>query len=147
MRLVLIIFTVCALIVPALAQSGLPAPWKPLRNKGASLQIDLDGDGKPDLAVLATDGHKKKAFAFISQQGGRRVIELMECGDTARSCVLESLPPGRYETACGKGLVECNGSPEEIVSKTPLLSMKINEYIEVVILFHGTNVQPVWLTD
>jgi hypothetical protein len=147
MRLVLILLTICALIVPALAQSGLPAGWKPLHNKGSSLQMDLDGDGKPDLAVLATDGHKRKAFAFISQQGGPRVIALMECGDTARSCVLESLPPGRYVTACGKDLVECNGSPEEIVSKTPLLSMKINEEIEVVLLLHGSDVQPVWLTD
>jgi hypothetical protein len=147
MRFVLVLFTVCALVVPALAQSGLPAPWKPLRSKGASLQMDLDGDGKPDLAVLATDGHKTKAFAFISQPGGRRVVALMECGDTARRCVLESLPPGRYVTACGKRLAECDGSPEEIVSKTALLSLKINDYIEVVLLLHGADVQPVWLTD
>ena len=81
MRLVLILFTVCALVVPALAQSGLPAPWKPLLvRKGSFLKMDLDGDGKPDVAVLATDGHKKKAFAFISQPGGPRVIALMECG-------------------------------------------------------------------
>src|SRR5262249_34702407 len=102
MRLVSILLMLCALVVPAHAQSGLPAPWKPFRIKGASLQIDLDGDGKPDLAVLATDGHKMKAFAFLAQKDGRRLIELMECGATARSCVLERLPPGRYVTACGR---------------------------------------------
>jgi hypothetical protein len=117
MRLVLILLAMCALVAPAHSQSELPRGWKPLHSKGSSLRMDLDGDGRPDVVVLATDGHKKKAFAFIAQHDGRRVVELMECGDTARTCALESLPPGRYVTACGKQLVECNGSPEEIVSK------------------------------
>jgi hypothetical protein len=107
----------------------------------------MDGDGRPDLVLLATDGHKKTAFAIIDEKRGRRVVKLMDCGDTARSCVLEALPPGRYITACGKQLVECNGSPEELVPKSPLVSMKINETIVVVILLRGNEVERVWLTD
>jgi len=148
MRIVCAFFVMWALIVPAFSQTELPAGWRPIpKQKGSSVRMDLDGDGKPDQAVLATDGHKQKAFAIIAQKQGRRVTELMECGDTAAICLLQSLPPGRYVTACGKQLVECNGSPEEIVSKTPLLSMVINENIEVVFLLQGSDVQRIWLTD
>jgi len=148
MRIVCILFVMWALIVPAFSQTDLPAGWQPVpKQKGSLVRMDLDGDGKPDQAVLATDGHKINAFAIIAQKQGRRVTELMECGDTTAECILESLPPGRYVTACGKQLVECNGSPEEIVSKTPLLSMVINENITVVFLLHGSGVQRIWLTD
>jgi hypothetical protein len=148
MRIVCIIFVMWALVVPAISQTELPAGWRPIQNqKGSSLRMDLDADGRLDQAVLATDGHKTKAFAIITQKQGRRVTELMECGENSNSCLLETLPPGRYVTACGKQLVECNGSPEEIVSKTPLLSMTINETIMVVFLLRGSDVERVWLTD
>ena len=148
MRIACIILLSWVLVVPAMSQTELPAGWRPIRNqKGASLRIDFDGDGRLDQAVLATDGHKRKAFAILAQQQGRRVTELMECGDTAGSCLLQILPPGRYVTVCGKQLVECNGSPEEIVSKTPLLSMMINESITVVFMLRGSDVQRIWLTD
>jgi len=148
MRIVSTLSVMWALIVPAFSQTELPAGWRFIPNqKGSSVRVDLDGDGKPDQAVLATDGNKIKAFAILALKQGRRVNELMECGDTTAECVLERLPPGRYVTACGKQLVECNGSPEEIVSKTPLLSMVINENITVVFLLHGSGVQRIWLTD
>jgi len=151
LRIACILVVSWALIVPASSQTDLPPGWRPVpKQKGSSVRMDLDGDGKPDQALLATDGHKIKAFAIMAQKQGGRVTELMECGETTSECSLQSLPPGRYVTACGKQLVECSGSPEdpeEIVSKTPLLSMIINENIEVVFLLHGSEVQRVWLTD
>jgi hypothetical protein len=151
MRIAFIIFLLWVLVVPAMSQTELPAGWRPIHNqKGALVRIDFDGDGRLDQAVLATDGHKIKAFAIIALQRGRRVTELMECGDIGGSCVLRILPPGRYVTVCGKQLVECNGSPEdpeEIVSKAPLLSMTINENIMVVLILRGSDVQRIWLTD
>ena len=102
MRIVCIIIAMWALMVPAMSQTALPVGWRPIHDqKGSWLRIDLDGDGKLDQAVLATDGHKKKAFAILAQKQGPQVIELIECGETSRSCLFETLQPGRYVTACG----------------------------------------------
>jgi len=83
---------------------------------------------------------------MAQKNGEYRILELMESQEEATKCVLELLPPDRYETACGKGLVECNGTPREIVTKAPVLSFR-DENVMVMFLFEGSDLQKIWLSD
>jgi hypothetical protein len=131
--------------VPAYSTPNLPTGWR-LVQSSSPVRADLNGDGLPDEAVLATDGHATKAFAFLAREGGHQVVELMESQELPEKCQLELLPPGRYQTACGKGLVECNGTPEEITPRSPVLSFS-DQNVAVVFLFERYDSKKVWLSD
>ena len=147
MRIVSVLLAMWAMVLPAFSQAKLPPGWRIVHDsKSSSVQMDLNGDGLIDKAALATDGHNTKAFAFLAQKGGSRVMELMESQEESAKCSLELLPPGRYMTACGKGLVECNGSPEEVVTKVPILSFS-DQNVAVIFLFEGSKLQRIWLSD
>jgi len=82
----------------------------------------------------------------LSASNFAAVTELMESQEDPANCRLELLPPGRYETACGKGLAECNGSPEEVVTKTPILVFS-DQNVAVIFRFEGFHLQRIWLSD
>lgn len=95
------------------------------RNKDSNsyLQVtgDFNGDGVGDTAKLLVraDGSGMALFVFLSENGAKhKLIMLSERKDIKylKSLGIERVSPGRYETACGKGFVECRkDEPKEVV--------------------------------
>jgi len=82
---------------------------------------DYNGDGVQDQAwlLLATSGKGFAVFAFIgSRTGSSKVVQLTSSADKAwDSYYIETVKPGRFETACGKeyGDFACeHGEPHEL---------------------------------
>jgi len=81
---------------------------------------DYNGDGTLDEARLLVhkDGSEMGFFVFLSKGKKYKVFELdrKSTVELLKPLGIELVPPGRYETACAKGFVECHdGDPRELV--------------------------------
>lgn len=94
------------------------------RNKDSNRYLqftgDFNGDGISDTAKLLAraDGSGIALCVFLSAKGAPyKFIMLNEKKDInkLKSLGIERVPPGRYETACGKGFVACGkDEPKEL---------------------------------
>jgi hypothetical protein len=82
--------------------------------------LDLDGDGHPDQArvLMRIDGAGFGVFAFLCREHGAPTAHLiLHNRDLAyfRGIGIRPVQPGLYQTACGKGFIECYaGEPHEV---------------------------------
>jgi len=82
--------------------------------------LDLDGDGHPDQArvLMRIDGAGFGVFAFLCREHGDPTAHLiLHNRDLAyfRGIGIRPVQPGLYQTACGKGFIECYaGEPHEV---------------------------------
>lgn len=131
----MIIFLLLAGNVRSLAGDGLfPKGWRiPTRletkdewrekdvNRYLYVEADFNGDGMVDKAYLLIrdDNSELGLFAFVSQKNrSYKTFLLDRKKDTnyLRTLGISKVYPGKYKTACGKGIIECaQGEAEEIV--------------------------------
>lgn len=82
---------------------------------------DLNGDGITDIAKILISKRtpfRLALFAYLSQRDGSfKTFLLSERNEKSdlELVDIEKVPPGKYVTVCGKGVVECGPNlPEEI---------------------------------
>ena len=92
--------------------------------KYARVTADFNGDGKPDYAfILIGVKNRKMALAVkLSNENGYdwKIIEKDQF-DWDFPMAIELAKPGKYETACGSGMVEgcAKDEPKSITLKNP----------------------------
>lgn len=80
---------------------------------------DFDGDGKEDEArlLVSSDGKNYGLFVFLAS-GPTVQLDSMEVG-WLEVMGIETLPPGKHPTVCGKGYRDCQtGEP-------PILDLRL----------------------
>jgi hypothetical protein len=126
--------------------------WRDLHDDRALVaRGDFDGDGAPDEArlVVREDGSGAGLVAYVSGTAAVRVLAQLPAGSLRGVGVLV-VRPGRYDTVCGTGAVECE--PDDPTSVT--LAHDAVEFFRP----GGTSVffywdparrafQPVWVSD
>ncbi|CAN5253768.1 hypothetical protein BH10PSE17_BH10PSE17_16890 [soil metagenome] len=95
----------------------------------AVIQGDFNADGFPDQVRLlfASKAHEAAAFVYLSRPGGQGYerVQLARFSDTiGRSMGVATVKPGRYDTACGKGTINCKaGDPTQITLDREAISL------------------------
>jgi len=89
-----------------------------------AIKADFNGDGIEDEAKLLVKqkGRGAALFAFVSQGKSYKTYLLDEPDEVGWLEVMgiDVVEKGKYETACGKGYVDCKpGEPEQITLKNP----------------------------
>lgn len=90
-------------------------------NRYLYLKADFNGDGMVDKAYLLIrdDNSEFGLFAFVSQKDrSYKTFLLDRKKDTnyLRALGISKVSPGKYKTACGKGIIECaQGEAKEIL--------------------------------
>lgn len=101
-------------------------------NKYASVKGDFNGDNIVDEAkILLSDKPPGFAlFAFLFQKNGTYKTYLLDKKENPtyiRALGIRKVTPGRYKTACGKGIIDCRkGELSEV-----LLNYDAIEYFKV----------------
>ncbi len=81
-------------------------------NKYLIVKGDFNADSVTDEARLLVhvNGDRFGLFAFVSREDGRFrnfMLDEKEDINALKAMGIAKVPPGRYETACGKGFVDC----------------------------------------
>ncbi len=86
---------------------------------------DFDGDGKQDsVSILVNDKENKMGlFVHLSSKPGKSIrLTEFEGKSWIQTRGVRIAPPGKYETACGKGYWECQkGEPGSLDLKLPAI--------------------------
>src|SRR6218665_987132 len=65
---------------------------------------DFDGDGEPDHASLKLEKPGGTAFKLVVALSGDAGVErVLKSGENIQAVGIETVKPGRYKSACGKG--------------------------------------------
>ena len=88
------------------------------------VRADLNGDRVADDAwiLIPTTGRGQGVFVFLGQRSGKpRIVQLSYSEELMpQSMYLSELEPGRYDTACGKGYLDCAaGEPAVLRLRRP----------------------------
>ena len=117
--------------------------------KALAVQADFNGDGKQDSAeLLIKRGSQTFAlFAFISGQEEPIQIVTSKLEFLERMGV-EVSPPGRYATACSRGLdradPKCERGAKTIDTKRPSISYFMFEGAADNLYWNGSRFEQVW---
>lgn len=95
-------------------------------NRYHLIKADFDGDGKQDTARLVLNDKENKMgiLVTLSTLGNARpfLIETNNDKNAIEARGITVAKPGKYETACGKGVCECKeGEPERIQLDHPAI--------------------------
>lgn len=101
-------------------RSTFPTPY--------AARADFDSDGRSDQAWLftAVKGEGWALFAFLARaNGGHQAWQLAgDPGGTVLMYGIRVAPPGRYDTSCGRGYLECpHPEPESLTLTTPAVEL------------------------
>jgi hypothetical protein len=119
--------------------------------KALAVQADFNGDGKPDSAELLINKRSQSYALFAFLSGSDNPIQIV----TSRLEFLERMgvavsPPGRYETACARGLdrtdPKCERGEKSIQTKHPSISYFIFASGADNLYWDGSKFIQVWAT-
>lgn len=150
------------------AKQSFPAGWRQPNNSDYSeitlqlennkppkaVEADFNGDGQVDNAyILINDLENKNAvFVFWGTKSGESKVEKLE-EDNFNNQInwgISLLPPGKHQTACGKGYYECDSDePKEIILNNPGLTQFMLESAMSVYYWDSNEEKPkhIWLSD
>lgn len=138
MKIAILLVTLCLMPLLVLAQSAELMPpegwrfpteadytdsWKEFRATipvPFHAQADFNGDGLPDGAwiLLSTQDTSGGLFVFLAQkEGPPKAIFLDQDPGVykAQYMGIKIVPPGKYQTACGKGYFKCGPSEPRVL--------------------------------
>jgi hypothetical protein len=96
----------------------LDAEWRIKdENRYARVRGDFNGDGVVDEARLVVSPDGKRLGVMVCLGDDDKDCRVLDEADRAQFSRrgISLLPPGRYETACGIGYMECQpGEPESV---------------------------------
>ncbi|WP_404333945.1 hypothetical protein AB2M62_11780 [Sphingomonas sp. MMS12-HWE2-04] len=107
---------------------------------------DFDHDGAPDKAFVGTaaDGSSQ----LIVELASRRAPYVIAPLKPSTSFYIETLTPGRYDTACGKGTGRARDCPgKQVTLAGDTLAFGTREASRAVAVWNGTGFDTVWLSD
>lgn len=108
-----------------------------------SAQVDLDGDKIPDQAQLVTGAGGRIGVAVrLTSRGGEDPLVVFTTREipvqlqTGAGLGVRRMPPGTYETLCGKGLATCSDTdPREVhIANDAILLFKDDAWGDLVYL-------------
>lgn len=85
---------------------------------------DFNGDGLEDQAwiLLKSNGAGGGLFVFIAKPDGFATSQLLNEAPYPQSMGVSIAAPGKYDTACGKKIYECeDGEPKKITLTSPAI--------------------------
>jgi hypothetical protein len=97
------------------------------------VSADFNGDGMPDHAFILVSqrGYGVRLAALVSSEAGYRAIKLQDfdAGNaySQHRYLVQVVPPGRYQTARGKGYEAPAEDPDELVLEHPALDFIYTE--------------------
>ena len=114
-----------------------------------SVTADFDGDGKPDRASVVIHEARGRIGVFVTRGAGGAAIKLSESElDQLPDTGLLILPPGSYETACGKGAGSASTPCRpKVVAKRPSLGVVDFEASEEIFIWNGKRFVGDFLSD
>jgi len=124
-------------------------------NKYLSVSGDFDGDGLTDTArILVSDD--REAYGLLvfmaSREGAPEVYTLFRdvSVEYLGNMGIETVGPGRYETACGKGYWECGeNEPEVLMLSTDAINYFQAESANSFFVWNPNtnNFDRIWISD
>ena len=108
---------------PTAAELGEDSDWRdedPTRYLVA--KADFDGDGRTDTARLLIHNTENKVGLFVMMSSGKgtHTLEIIEDRTQIEWLGMSVVGPGTYDTACGKGLLDCGkGEPAKLHLRHP----------------------------
>lgn len=107
---------------------------------------DFDHDGVPDRAFVGTgpDG----AMHLMVELGGKATPYVIAPLKSPAGFHFETITPGRYDTACGKGTGHAAGCPgKQVTLAGETLAFGTREASRAVAVWNGSGFETVWLAD
>ena len=110
---------------------------------------DFDGDGKPDHASLKLEKPGSTAFKLVVALSGEAGVErVLKSGENTQTVGIETVKPGRYKTACGKGAGAATADCVDAVNVPhDGISLFTFESAAVVLYAQDGVFKEVWVTD
>jgi hypothetical protein len=117
--------------------------------KAIAVQADFNGDGKQDTAELLINRRQQSFALFAYLSGAAEPVQIV----TSKLEFLERMgvgiaPPGRYETACARGLdrgdPKCERGAKTIDTKLPSISYFMFEGAADNLYWNGSKFEQVW---
>lgn len=124
-------------------KSGGPAK---LRFK---VSADVDGDGRPDMAVILLNERTGVFAPFIKRASVGRLEKLADGGPIATlwNHTLDILPPGVHQTACGRGHDSAGPCRAQVRNRWPAIGLSAHEASYEIFFWDGRRFDSESLTD
>lgn len=87
---------------------------------------DFDGDGKEDVAMMLINDDRNRlgVFIWLATKKAPLQVGTFDQEDGKHEMGIGVVPPGAYDTACGKGYWECkSGEPAKLTVKKNALDV------------------------